>query len=138
MEKKIIYQRLEEANTSDKIIFYGKANDKELASLYANAIALVAPSLMEGFGLPILEAMSLRCLVLASDIPAFKEIAGDAAIYFDPKENNDLHAKLKDILENVEMHKEAKIEIAFKKAEQFSWEKAAAQTLNIYESAIGY
>jgi len=135
-EKDYFYQRLEAENQSDNIIFYGKVSDKELAGLYANAIALVAPSLMEGFGLPVLEAMSLNCLVVASDIPAFKEIAGENAIYFNPQDENDIYLKLKDVLENVEKYKQAKIEAAFKRSQQFSWKKAAAQTLNIYESSF--
>jgi glycosyltransferase involved in cell wall biosynthesis len=135
-EKDYFYKRLEAENKSDNIIFYGKARDKELVNLYTNAIALVAPSLMEGFGLPVLEAMSLSCLVLAADIPAFKEVAGDNAIYFNPQDENDIYLKLKDILENVEKYKEEKIDKALKKSQQFSWEKAANQTLNIYESSF--
>ena len=135
-EKDYFYKRLENKNVSDKIIFYGKASDKELVNLYTHAIALVNPSLMEGFGLPVLEAMSLRCLVVASDIPAFREIAGDNALYFNPGDNNDIYLKLKDVLENVEKYKEERLEKALKKSQQFSWGKAAAQTLNIYESSF--
>ncbi len=135
-EKDYFYQRLEAEMASDKIIFYGKASDKELVNLYSNAAALVAPSLMEGFGLPVLEAMSMRCLTVVSDIPAFREIAGDNAIYFNPKDENDISLKLADVLGNGEKYKEEKIEKAFKKSQQFSWEKAAAQTLNIYESSF--
>jgi len=80
----------------------GKPATKNWVNLYTHAIALVNPSLMEGFGLPVLEAMSLRCLVVASDIPAFREIAGDNALYFNPGDNNDIYLKLKDVLENVE------------------------------------
>jgi glycosyltransferase involved in cell wall biosynthesis len=134
-QKDYFYKRLEKENQSDNVIFYGKANDNELVSLYTNAIGLVAPSLMEGFGLPVLEAMSLKCLVVASDIPAFREIAGETAIYFNPVDVNDIHAKLKEVLENGEKYKEEKIEKAFSKSQQFSWEKAAEQTLNIYESS---
>ena len=133
-QKDYFYQRLEAENQSDNIIFYGKASDKELAELYSNAIALVAPSLMEGFGLPVLEAMSLKCLVVVSDIPAFREIAGETAIYFNPQDQNDMYLKLKDVLGNTEKYKQEKIEKALKKSQQFSWKKAAEQTLNIYES----
>jgi glycosyltransferase involved in cell wall biosynthesis len=134
-QKDYFYQRLESEHQSDRIIFYGKASDRELINLYDNAVGLVAPSLMEGFGLPVLEAMSLNCLVLASDIPAFKEIAGETAIYFNPQDEDDIYLKLKLVLENGEEYKAEKIEKAFKKSQQFSWEKAAAQTLNIYESS---
>ncbi len=135
-QKDYFYQRLELKNNSDKIIFFGKASDEELAKFYTNAIALVIPSLMEGFGLPVLEAMSLRCLVLASDIPALKEIADDNAIYFDPQDENDIYSKLKDILQNNDKYKEEKLEKAYDRSQQFSWKKAAEQTLNVYESSL--
>src|ERR1035437_3056531 len=135
-KKDYFYKQFEAVNESNNVIFYGNASDSELASLYANAIALVAPSLMEGFGLPVLEAMTLRCLVIASDIPSFREIAGENVIYFNPQDENDILTKLKDILENSEKYKQEKLEKAFEKSQQFSWEKAAAQTLNIYESSL--
>jgi glycosyltransferase involved in cell wall biosynthesis len=135
-QKDYFYQRLEKENFLDKIIFYGKASDRELADLYANAICLVAPSLMEGFGLPVLEAMSLKCLVVASDIPAFREVAGDAAIYFNPKDDNDIYLKLKYAAGDLGKEKLEKIEKAYAKSQRFSWGKASEQTLNIYESCF--
>jgi len=135
-QKDYFYQRLEKENQSDNIIFFGKASDKELVSLYTSAVALVVPSLMEGFGLPVLEAMSLNCLIVVSDIPAFKEIAGENALYFNPQDTADIHTKMKDVLGNREKYKEEKIEKALSKSQQFSWKKAAEQTLNIYESCF--
>jgi glycosyltransferase involved in cell wall biosynthesis len=135
-QKDYFYKQFEAVNESKNVIFYGNANDSELASLFANAIALVAPSLMEGFGLPVLEAMTLKCLVVASDIPSFKEIAGENIIYFNPQDENDILTKLNDVLENSEKYKAEKIEKAFERSQQFSWEKAAQQTLNIYESSL--
>lgn len=135
-QKDYFYQRLEKENLSDKIIFYGKASDRELVELYENAICLVAPSLMEGFGLPVLEAMSLKCLVFASDIPSFREVAGDTAIYFNPQDKNDIYLKLKEVLTIDEKQKQEKVEKAYAKSQHFSWEKAGEQTLNIYESSF--
>src|ERR1035437_10231208 len=135
-QKDYFYKQFEAVNESNNVIFYGNASDNELASLYANAIALVAPSLMEGFGLPVLEAMTLGCLVVASDIPSFREIAGENVIYFNPQDENDILTKLNDVLENEEKYRLEKIEKAFEKSQQFSWEKAAEQTLNIYESSL--
>ncbi len=128
------YQRLEKENKSDRIVFYGNATDDELSSFYSNAIALVVPSLMEGFGLPVLEAMSLRCLVVASDIPAFREIAQDEILYFNPKDVNDISEKLKDIIENESKYKKEILDKAFEKTKKFSWEKSARETLKVYES----
>jgi glycosyltransferase involved in cell wall biosynthesis len=135
-QKDFFYQRFEEENKSDKIIFYGKATDRELANLYSNAIALVMPSLMEGFGLPVLEAMSLRCLVVCSDIPSFREIASNSAIYFKSEDANDIKETMKSVYLNNEKYRQEKLEPAFKKSQQYSWEKAAVETLNVYESCV--
>ena len=134
--KDFFYKRLEEEKvSSDKIIFYGKATDRELSNLYANAIALVMPSLMEGFGLPVLEAMSLRCLVVCSNIPSFKEIASNSAIYFHPEDANDIKETMKSVYVNNDKYKKEKLDIAFKRSLKYSWEKAALDTLNVYESS---
>ena len=133
-QKDFFYQRLEEENKSDKIIFYGKATDRELTNLYLNAIALVMPSLMEGFGLPVLEAMSLKCLVVCSNIPSFREIASNSAIYFRPEDANDIKETMKSVYVNNEKYRKEKLESAFKRSQKYSWKKAAVETLNVYES----
>lgn len=133
--KDFFYRELEEKNPSDKIIFYGKASDEELASLYSNAIALVLPSLMEGFGLPVLEAMTNKCPVLASDIPSIKEVAGDFAVYFDPKNISDILDKMK-YISSKNFNREKITKDAYEKSREFSWEKAARETLKIYESSL--
>ena len=135
-KKDFFYQRLEKENKSDRVIFFGKATDNELSSLYSNAIALVAPSLMEGFGLPVLEAMSLKCLVIASNIPAFREIAQNEILYFNPKDVNDILSKLKDVIENESKYKIEKLNKAFEITKKFSWEKSAKETLKVYESCF--
>jgi glycosyltransferase involved in cell wall biosynthesis len=135
-QKDFFYQRLEKENTSDKIIFYGKATDQELANLYSNAVALVMPSLMEGFGLPVLEAMSLKCLVVCSNIPSFKEIASNSAIYFRPEDANDIKETMKSVFVNNEKYKKEKLDAAFKRAQKYSWKKAAEETLNVYENSL--
>lgn len=135
-QKDYFYKRLEKENQSENIVFFDKASDSELASLYSKAVALVAPSLMEGFGLPILEAMSQKCLVVCSDIPSFREIAGDNVIYFNPLEENDIYKRLKEVIQNENEYKAEKIEKSFQRAQKFSWEKAAQQTLNVYESSL--
>lgn len=135
-QKDYFYQRLEKENQSENIVFFGKASDSELASLYAKAVALVSPSLMEGFGLPVLEALSQKCLVLASDIPAFREIAADNALYFNPLEESDIYAKLKDVIQNEMKYRAEKLEKGYDRAQKFSWQKAAEQTLNVYESSL--
>lgn len=134
-KKDYFYKQLEQKTKSEKIIFYGAATDEQLSSLYKNALCLAMPSLMEGFGLPVLEAIANKCLIICSDIPSLREIAKDNALYFDPKNISQIEESMskayfgkyeKEIIQN-----------AYNFAKKFSWEKAARETLDIYESSIG-
>ncbi len=78
----------------DRARFSGEVSDPALQSLYAGAAALVLPSLYEGFGLPLLEAMSLNCPILSSTAGSLPEIAADAALYFNPHSPEELSARL--------------------------------------------
>lgn len=115
------------------VFFLEDVSDSRLAGLYQNALALVAPSLMEGFGLPLLEAMQEGCLVLASNIPAHKEICKDAAIYFDPRDREDLSQKMQDVSDN-RLNRQGFVKKGENRAKYFSWEKMARETLNVYNS----
>lgn len=117
---------------TDEVIFWGKADRQELISLYKNAIVLVFPSLMEGFGLPAVEALACGCLVLASDIPVFHEILGDAVIYFNPYDVSDMVGKMKDVLENPRKYEIFK-KRGLAQVKKYSWSKLASQTLKVYE-----
>lgn len=132
------YKRLKEKvkkmGLLEHVIFYGYATEEELRFLYKNALALVMPSLMEGFGLPIVEAISQKCLVLASDIPVHREIAGDAALYFDPRNVEDMSRKMIPVYLNDIYHLSDKIQNGLERAKMFSWEKMARETLSLYES----
>jgi len=130
------YRRLRKAvgklDLGKKVEFYGRVSDEELRALYKNSIAVVVPSLMEGFGLPALEAMSNKCLVLASDIKALKEICGEDAIYFDPYNIDDIAEKMK--MAYLEKFDREIIERGFERSKKFSWRKMSKETLKIYES----
>ncbi|MDZ4228056.1 MAG: glycosyltransferase family 1 protein [Candidatus Levybacteria bacterium] len=130
---KSLKEKVKNMGLDRKVIFFGQASDEELASLYANASAFITPSLMEGFCLPALEAMANRCLVLSSDIPALREVCGDAAIYFDPHNTNDMMEKMKEVCSGDNSDKKEK---GLERANQFSWEKMAKETLKIYESCV--
>ncbi len=135
------YKRLKnkvaEMRLSEKVIFLQNVTDEELSSLYQNALALVMPSLMEGFGLPALEAMVNKCLVLASDIPALREVCGDAAIYFNPYGVNDIFKKMSEAYYDDTYHYSDRKEKGLERVKNFSWHKMAKETLRIYESCVG-
>lgn len=128
-----IKKRAEDLNISKDVLFFGKATDQELSYLYKNAICLVMPSLMEGFGLPILEAMANKCLVICSDIPSLREIAKNNAIYFSPNNKEEIRKALEKAYKKD--FKEDMLENAFNQSKEFSWEKTAKETLKIYESS---
>lgn len=140
------YRRLEDFvrknNLDGRIIFYGQRQDDELVALYKNAIFLVIPSLMEGFGLTALEAMSQGCLVLASDIPALREVCGEAALYFDPTNKEEIKEKIVRAIRGMREMRESKKSIenrrrlGLKRIKRFSWEKMGKETLRIYKSVI--
>lgn len=116
------------------ILFFGEATDQELSSLYKNAKAYIMPSLMEGFGLPPIEAMANSCFVLASDIPSLKEICSDAAMYFNPYEVLDISNKIEFAFSN--KSKQEYIKKGLNRVKSFSWRDMAIKTLKVYEDSF--
>lgn len=110
-------------------------DDKELAILYSEAIALVFPSYYEGFGIPILEAFEMGCPVLLSNIGSFKEVARDAAIYFDPKNMVSLRSVVTKILNNPSL-RDFLISKGYERVKDFSWKVSALETTNIYHNIL--
>jgi glycosyltransferase involved in cell wall biosynthesis len=129
------YKRIETNLNDDSIIFFHNVSDEELSNLYKNAIALVSASFMEGFGLPAIEAISNNCIAVLSNIPSFKEVLGDAAIYFNPNNVQEISEKMQEVLINGKTHYSNQMQKAKEKLALFSWEKMAAETLKIYTSA---
>ena len=119
------------------VIFTGLVSDEELAGYYEQAEAVIIPSLMEGFGLPAVEAMAQSCLVLASDIPSLHEICEDSALYFDPLKEHDIAKCMEKALQLPIAKKKEIIAHGKKRINQFSWKKMAEETITIYEGCIG-
>ncbi len=124
---------LRQYNLEDRIFF---TNDKlvTLNSLYQNALALINPSLEEGFGMTNLEALSNDCLVLCSDIPVFREILGNQAIYFDPRSESSLINKIGQVIS--QSKNEGNLSPLRKKSFEFSWYETAKKTANFYKTII--
>ncbi|OGG14469.1 hypothetical protein A2875_03500 [Candidatus Gottesmanbacteria bacterium RIFCSPHIGHO2_01_FULL_46_14] len=122
----LFYKRLARSNN---VIFFGQASDEQLASLYTHATALVFPSLMEGFGLPALEAAVHGAPIICSDIPAFREILGSLGNYFNP---HDVSA-LRWLLIHPEKLKKPTKQDQQELLKRFSWRQMAGETLRLYE-----
>lgn len=129
------WQQIKKKYQHQDIIYTGFVSDEELVALYKNAQVLVMPSFEEGFGLPLLEAMVCGCPVVSSNAASLPEVGGDAAVYFDPHNLDDMVDKISQVLNSKKVSKEL-VEKGKKRAKQFSWEKLARQTLEVYESSI--
>ena len=116
-------------NLQNCILFYGQAKDKELAGLYRFSEGLINPSLMEGFGLPLLEAVSIGCLPVVSDIASFREIWGDSLIYFDPENRQSIQEAIIRLLTLSAAEKTKRLKVAQNHAGKYSWKKTAQTTL---------
>ena len=111
------------------------ASDKELTALYKKAKAYLYPSLLEGFGIPVLEALMCDCPVVLSDIPVFHEVAGRAACYFDPRSEESLVDTLRLVLGDRGLRSAKAVE-GKKRVGLFSWERCALETAEVYRKAI--
>jgi glycosyltransferase involved in cell wall biosynthesis len=117
------------------VVATGYLDESELARILGDADALVFPSLYEGFGLPVLEAMAAGVPVICSRAAAIPEVAGDAAIYFDPRDVEDMASKIALVSRDAALRGDLAARGRVRAA-SFSWERAARETLAIYRREI--
>jgi len=118
-------------NISAGSVLHMSGTDDVLAGLYGSAGAFVYPSLYEGFGIPLLEAMSLGCPVVCSNTSSLPEVVGDAAELFNPYDESAMRDAIERVVSNPE-YATSLIEKGRRRASLFSWEKCAKETLNVY------
>ncbi|MHC4618683.1 MAG: glycosyltransferase family 4 protein [Planctomycetota bacterium] len=119
-----VYEIMNRLGLKDRINKLGYVESADMAALYNLADAYVYPSLYEGFGLPILEAMQCGCPVVASNATSIPEVAGDAAILVDPLDTGALAEAIQKVLIDPELRAEL-VSRGFEQARKFSWDKAA-------------
>ncbi|MBI2028481.1 MAG: glycosyltransferase family 4 protein [Candidatus Levybacteria bacterium] len=122
-------------NIETKVKFLENISDEDLPYFYKNALCFVLPSLYEGFGLPILEAMRYGCPVITSNISSLPEAGGDAALYVDPLNVDDIAKKLELVINNEDLRKKL-IKKGYEQVRKFSWEKTARETLRVLEGVV--
>ncbi|PID52165.1 MAG: hypothetical protein CR972_03420 [Candidatus Moraniibacteriota bacterium] len=125
----------DKVNIKNRIIFTGYIDEEDKCAVYAMADVFVFPSLYEGFGVPILEALCAGVPVIASNIAPHKEVAGNAVKYFDPKNIDQCARVLYDVLDNDNIRKTVDT-IATMQKEKFSWHKSAKDLYMIYQSFL--
>ncbi len=121
-----VFQTVERLGLSDRVIFPDFFADEDLPALYAGATVFVYPSLYEGFGLPVAEAMACGAPVVCSHASSLPEVAGDAALYFDPRDVGALAETLRRVLSDAALRADLRAR-GFAQVKQFSWDKAARE-----------
>lgn len=129
-------QMAESLGILDKVFFIGALSEEQLASHYKGALALLFPSLYEGFGLPILEAMSYGCPVITSNMSSMPEVGGSAALYVDPSNINDLAEKMHLVESSSSLRDQLRV-LGLNRVKEFSWRKTAEKTMEVYAEVLG-
>jgi len=130
-----IFQKVKDLDLEKYVIFTGFVPDKDLPALYQGAKCFVLVSLYEGFGIPVLEAMSLGCPVVISNVSSLPEVGGKAAIYVDPYSVKDIARGIKEALELNDADRQNLVKKGLEQVKKFSWEKCAKETLRVLEEA---
>jgi glycosyltransferase involved in cell wall biosynthesis len=108
-------------------------NDEQLAELYQRAELFVFPSEYEGFGIPILESFACDCPIVLSNTSCFPEIAGDAGIYFNPQEIDDMVSAIQKVLDSDTLRK-CMVERGRKQLTNYSWKKMGQEVSTLYKN----
>jgi glycosyltransferase involved in cell wall biosynthesis len=130
-----IERRAAELGVAERVRFIGYADDDDLPALISGALAFVFPSLYEGFGMPVLEAMACGTPVLTSTTSSLPEVAGDAALLVPPDDTAAIAAGLRHLFAEGRLRTELR-ERGLRHAAQFTWERCAAQTRAILASMV--
>lgn len=129
------YDALAKNDAYSFVVRPGYIPDEDLPALIAGAQVSVTPSLYEGFGLPVLEAMAVGVPVACSNVSSLPEIAGDAAVFFDPYSVDAIMAAIQQIMQYDDLSREM-IQRGMSRASEFSWERAAQETWAVYKKVL--
>lgn len=132
----VLHGWIRELGLEGRVMTPGFVPDEDLPPLYGAAEAFLFPSLYEGFGLPVIEAMACGCPVITSNVSSMPEIAGDAALLVDPTDVKQIAEAIKKVL-NGNGVKSALSEAGVRRADFFSWEKSAKETVALIRSVAG-
>ncbi len=127
-----VFQKVNELNLQKEVIFTGYISDEELPALYNGADIFIFPSLYEGFGIPVIEAMACGTPVITSNVASLPEVVGEAGVLVDPFNLEEITTAMYQLLTDTNLHTKLK-EKGLQRAKLFSWEKTARETLAVYK-----
>ena len=130
-----IYKIIYENDIEDEVVFTGYVEENEKPSIYQMAKLFVFPSLYEGFGIPVLEAMASGVPVVTSNISSLPEVVGDAGILADPESIDDIEKSIYKVLSDEKLCSEL-IERGLEQSRKFTWENSANKLCNIYDKVM--
>ena len=131
-----LFDRVKELGLTKDLVITGAVPDKDLPALMNGALLFAYPSLCEGFGLPVLEAMACGVPVISSNLSSLPEVAGDAAVLVNPRDVEELAGAMRQLVESQEIRAELRGK-GLAQAARFSWQRAARETLIAYLAVLG-
>lgn len=134
--KHSVVEECERLGIRDSTVLTPFVSAEIFPKIYAGADLLVMPSTIEGFGLPVLEAMACGTPVLSSNAASLPEVAGDAALYFDPASHEDLASQILRLLESADL-RESLRDLGLQRAKKFSWQESNRKHMEIYSQLLG-
>ena len=134
---KDLTRAIRENGLQSDVIFLGYIPKNEMQYIYRNATFLVFPSLFEGFGMPVLEAMLSECPVICSNTTSLPEVAGESALYFDPQNAEELAVTIKKVIDDSDLRRRL-ISKGRLQARKFSWKRTAEETLQIFKGLLSH
>jgi glycosyltransferase involved in cell wall biosynthesis len=130
-----VMKTIEDLELGEKVIWPGYIDDEDMPSLYSGAELFVMPSYYEGFGLPLLEAMSCGTPVIASNVTSIPEVVGNAGILVSPDDVDELTQSMLTLIKD-KKKRNALIEKGLERSRMFSWEKCARETVDVYKDLL--
>jgi alpha-1,3-rhamnosyl/mannosyltransferase len=129
------FEKIKNKNLKNRVYLTGHIPDHDLRAVYTGAQALIYPSLYEGFGLPLVEAMACGCPVICSNVSSMPEVAGDAAVLIDPMQSSELAQAIENVVHDTGL-RNFLVEKGRQRALGFTWESTADQTLDVYRNVV--
>ena len=134
-DSEAVRAKAQKLGIGSRVITTGYLQERDIRNAYRLATAFVLPSLCEGFGMPLVEAMASGLPVTASQVSAIPEVCRDAAVYFQPENAEDMAEKVISVIKDEDL-RERLIVRGKERARDFNWKKAATKTLAFYESVL--